>query len=282
MNAKVSAIYEETVQNLAPLCGEREADAVVNLLFEELLQIQKIDRLTDKDSLISDQQRALLDKAKVRLLNHEPVQHIIGHAHFYKSIFKVNEHALIPRPETEELVDLIIKENTSINLSVLDIGTGTGCIPISLALGMNQPKVLALDVSDEALCLAKENAFSNSASVEFKKVDILTDEIPWVNLDIIVSNPPYIPEAEKENMDQNVTEFEPDLALFVPNDDSLIFYRTIAKKAMVSLKEMGKLYLEIHEDFGNQTRQLLQETGFNEVTLLRDLQGKDRMIKCTK
>ncbi len=282
MNYKVSAIYKETVQELVPIQGEREAEIISNMLFEDLLSIPKTTRITQPNFELTTDQFSTLNEAIKRLQNHEPIQHILGQAHFYGHIFKVNEHTLIPRPETEELVNLIIQENQKPKLKILDIGTGSGCIAISLAKSAIAGDIMAIDISEEALALASENALLNKATVHFQQTDILNNEIPWDNLDIIVSNPPYIPASERGNMSQNVADYEPGLALFVPDHDPLIFYRVIAEKAMISLKKGGKLYFEIHEAFGKETAVLLEKVGFSEVKIFQDMQGKPRIARGIK
>lgn len=213
-----------------------------------------------------------------RLKRGEPIQYIIGKAPFYGREFLVSPATLIPRNETEELVHLIIKENPQQGLRILDIGTGTGCIPISLFLEMKEPEVYALDISLEALKVARQNAKSLKAEVNFLQGDILRERIPLESLDILVSNPPYIPEKGKAEMHKNVLDFEPGLALFVPDEDPLLFYRRIAELGREHLKKGGRLYFEIHEDFGPETVDLLESMGYQEVRLIQDLNGKNRIV----
>jgi release factor glutamine methyltransferase len=253
----------------------KEAENLVNWLLEHHLGMRRIDMmrfLEEKDlplKLWGD-----FDRLKAG----EPIQYILGKAPFYGREFLVNSATLIPRNETEELVHLILKENKSEGLKVLDIGTGTGCIPISLALEMNRPEMYGLDVSKDALTIAAKNAKMLHASVTFLACNIL-EENPEVNdLDILVSNPPYIPEKGKSEMHQNVLDFEPGLALFVPDNDPLLFYRVIAEKGQKLLKPDGKLYFEIHEDFGTEVEELIQSLGYSGIRVLKDLNDKDRMI----
>jgi release factor glutamine methyltransferase len=212
-----------------------------------------------------------------RLKRGEPIQYILGTGPFYGREFFVSPATLIPRNETEELVHLIIKENRNAGLKILDIGTGTGCIPISLALEMNNPEVYGVDISEEALQIAQKNAVALGAKVTFSKCDILTKTPEVTELDILVSNPPYIPEQEKSEMHKNVLDFEPELALFVSNDDPLIFYREIAEKGKQLLKPYGKLYFEINEKYGTVVASLIQDLGYSEVRVLKDLNDKERM-----
>ena len=217
-----------------------------------------------------------------RLKTGEPIQYILGIGPFYGRDFMVSQATLIPRNETEELVHLIIKENPKAGLRILDIGTGTGCIPISLALEMKDSDVFAVDISEEALKIAIQNAEALGAKVTFSTIDILTQTPEVSELDILVSNPPYIPEREKTEMHRNVLDFEPELALFVSNDDPLIFYRTIAEKGKQLLKSNGKLYFEINEKYGEEVASLLRELCYDEVQIMKDLNGKDRMVKARK
>ncbi|HSF52743.1 MAG TPA: peptide chain release factor N(5)-glutamine methyltransferase [Algoriphagus sp.] len=252
-----------------------EAENLVNWLLEHHLGLRRVDMmhfLEEKDLPIN--LKADFEKVKTG----EPIQYILGHGPFYGREFIVTRDTLIPRNETEELVHLIIKENPKPNLKILDIGTGTGCIPISLALEMNSPEVYALDISEKALEVASENADKLHAKVRFSKCDILK-EIPQVEeLDILVSNPPYIPIEEKGQMHHNVLDYEPDLALFVSNEDPLIFYRAISEKGKKLLKPSGKIYFEINERFGNAVADLLETLGYQNVRIIKDLNGKDRMV----
>ena len=195
----------------------------------------------------------------------------------------MNEHTLIPRPETEELVHAIINENPISGLNILDIGTGSGCIPISLAKNLKKANVASADISLEAITKAKENAQLNEVKVEFYHRDILKwQDFEWENFDIIVSNPPYVTESEKEKMDDNVLDHEPHTALFVTDHDPLIFYRTIANLAGKHLKQKGKLYFEINESLGKEMIDLLEENNFTNIRLQKDMSGKDRMISAIK
>jgi release factor glutamine methyltransferase len=226
-----------------------------------------------------------------------PLQHIVGFTEFYGHRFKCNPHALIPRPETEELVDWVLKVMKELGKEIkaaerhpelvsgsriLDIGTGSGCIPISISLAHPKAEVWGYDVAKEALELAKENNRLLKAEAQFKQHDILAEELTKDQFDIIISNPPYIPWKEKAYMHTNVVVHDPELALFVPDDDPLLFYRVIAEKAKVALKENGLLFFEIHEDYGEEVINLLSEMNYQEITLRQDINGKDRMIKTKK
>ncbi|MEP4375146.1 MAG: peptide chain release factor N(5)-glutamine methyltransferase, partial [Algoriphagus sp.] len=203
---------------------------------------------------------------------------ILGKGPFYGREFFVSPATLIPRNETEELVHLIIKENRNAGLKILDIGTGTGCIPISLALEMNNPEVYGVDISEEALQIAEKNGVALAAKVTFSTCDILTQVPEVAELDILVSNPPYIPEQQRSEMHKNVLDFEPELALFVSNEDPLIFYKRISEIGKQLLKPNGKLYFEINENYGNDVASLMQDLGYSEVRVLKDLNEKERMV----
>ena len=216
-----------------------------------------------------------------RLSAGEPLQYVMGKTYFRDHLFQVNADTLIPRPETEELVDLVLRHATD-NASVLDVGTGSGCIPISLKLERPSLSVEAWDISSGALTMARQNAQSLAASVEFKLQDIFSWPASEGSWDMIVSNPPYVTEEEKKEMANHVLDFEPHLALFVPNDDALKYYEALADFALERLTPCGYLCLEINQYFGTQTVELLFSKGFQEVKLLKDFKGNDRMIVAQK
>lgn len=268
--------YSNQLQNLYP---KQEAESLVFWLFDHFLGIQRKDMLTRS---IMDQIPPDIENAINRLMDGIPIQYVTGTAPFYGRDFKVNPSVLIPRNETEEMVHLIIQENKTSALQVMDVGTGSGCIPISLALEMDSPRISALDISASALDMARVNAAAYKAAIDFYQVDILQEMIPITNLDILVSNPPYVRESEKLEMHQNVLKHEPPVALFVPNDDPLIFYRAIAGEGSTALKAGGKLYLEINEAFGQEICDMLSSLGYVDTRLIRDLNGKDRIIVARK
>jgi release factor glutamine methyltransferase len=214
-----------------------------------------------------------------RLLNNEPIQHIIGEVEFYGLPFTVSKDVLIPRPETEELVDLIIGEYTNSEVSILDIGTGTGCIPVSLKKNIPNSIVTSIDVSKEALAVAVKNAKLNEVEVSFELRDVLSDDLKNIKgVDIIVSNPPYVLESDKNKMTKTVLDFDPHLALFVDDLTPLVFYEKITAIAGGKLKSGGKLYFEIHENFGTETEKILKLNGFINTKIIKDLQNKDRFV----
>lgn len=214
------------------------------------------------------------------LKNHKPIQYILGHTEFYGLKIRVNENVLIPRPETEEMVELILQENLSAE-NILDIGTGSGCIAIALKKHLPNATVSAIDISDEALLIAKENSILNHTLINFLQGDILnvnhsaTQQLN--NFDIIVSNPPYVRQSEKNKMSKNVLNYEPHIALFVNDNDAFVFYNAIADFALTSLSPNGKLYFEINESLGSEIKKLLKAKGFKNVEIKKDMSGKDRI-----
>ena len=217
-----------------------------------------------------------------RLRNNEPIQYILGEADFYGRKFYVDSHVLIPRQETELLVDAIVKENAGGDPVILDIGTGSGCIAVSLKMELKKAPITGLDVSEKALDCAMKNAARHGAGVNWQMANILVDELSPAVFDIVVSNPPYVCDGEKSLMQRNVLDYEPHLALFVPDRDPLIYYRAIAQKGFSALREGGKIYLEINEAFGDEMVKLLENQGFEEVEVWQDLQQKDRIVKGIK
>lgn len=257
--------------------SKEEAENLVFWLFETHFSLKRAD-LQQAISSTVDTQPLLADFQ--RLLTGEPIQFILGEAPFYGRTFAVTQDTLIPRNETEELVHLIIKENPKPGLRVLDLGTGTGCIPISLALELPNPEVYALDVSAPALEVARKNAATLGGQVEFLEGDLLGSTPNLALFDVIVSNPPYVPLRDQAEMHANVLNFEPHLALFVPDEDPLVFYRAIGTWGQQLLKSEGKLYLEIYENLADELVKLLLSQGYLHLQVHQDLNGKNRMISC--
>lgn len=250
---------------LNPLYGERETGFIVRYLLPELQQKE------------SEELNAVLE----RLARHEPWQYVIGKEWFYDLEFKVTPDTLIPRPETEELIYHILQQHSDDKTELLDIGTGTGCIPVALKDGRPEWNISACDISLPALEVAKYNARENNVQVDFFQEDILNPTGTDKKWDIIVSNPPYIPVKEKSLMSDNVLKYEPHLALFVPDEDPLLFYRKTGEYASVHLKPAGRLYFELNEFYAEDTKELISSMGFIDVNILNDLTGKSRILSAT-
>jgi release factor glutamine methyltransferase len=262
---------------------ETEIDSFFNMLSEHVLKMKRIDISQNLYAVVSGKKYEKFQAAVERLKNNEPIQYIIGDTEFYGLELKVTPSVLIPRPETEELVDLIIKSSKEkSNISILDIGTGSGCIAIALAKHLPNADIFALDVSPEALKIAEQNAEINNVEVTFMEADILDWNFEDLQFDVIVSNPPYVRELEKEAMSANVLDHEPHLALFVDDDDALLFYKTISDVAAKVLKPNGQLYFEINENLGKDTVELLADSGQFNAEIKKDIFEKDRMIKANK
>jgi release factor glutamine methyltransferase len=266
------------------LFDEAEIDSFFYLILESIHKLKRIDIALNPSLEISSEEELKWFAVLEELKKQKPIQYILGQTEFYGLSFNVNENVLIPRPETEELVDLIISKNKQLNtrLTILDIGTGSGCIAISLKKNLIQADVYALDVSNKALEIAKQNASLNEVQVHFFEENILTLEHFNTSFDIIVSNPPYVRMLEKNEINPNVLDYEPHLALFVEDDDALLFYRKIVQFADKSLPPNGQLYFEINQYLGEETKQLLISSGFDLVELLQDVYGNDRMIYAIK
>jgi|LauGreDrversion4_2_1035121.scaffolds.fasta_scaffold15477_5 release factor glutamine methyltransferase len=277
-------IANEWQRSLALLYPEQEIKSLFFIMLKSRFRMDKAFYLSHQQELLTEQQ--LQDSSAIlsALLTGKPIQYILGETEFYGLNFRVSPSVLIPRPETEELVKWILvelKDRKFHHPSVLDIGTGSGCIPIALKSALPHASVFGLDISEEALVTARNNALLNGQDVEFIHQDILDADHLFTNdsFDVIVSNPPYVTIAEQSQMHQNVLDFEPHTALFVPDQDPLIFYDRIADFALKHLKTNGFLFFEINEHLGQETCQLLQAKGFQSIELKKDLFGRDRMIK---
>jgi release factor glutamine methyltransferase len=280
---KIKEYRTQFIQTLSSLYGEDEAESFFYLILEEKQQLKRVNLALQPDLVFSDDDilvwNGILESLKLEI----PVQYLLGKTSFYGLDFEVNSDVLIPRPETEELVDWIISNNRTIEqsktLKILDIGTGSGCIAISLAKNIPNAQVFALDVSEKALATAKKNAQLNDVNVTFIHQSILETEDLEQEFDIIVSNPPYVRNLEKEEIKKNVLEYEPHLALFVKDNDALIFYRKIAELAQKNLSPSGQLYFEINQYLGKEMIDLLKEMNFKYIELRKDIYGNDRMMK---
>ena len=273
--------YRQLWQRLVPVYGEGEAQAIARLIYEVRYGLTLSDLLMGRDSSVPQDE---LEQIAIRLEQQEPVQYILGQADFCGRTLMVNKHVLIPRPETAELCQWIIATDAA---HILDIGTGSGCIAITLAAEMPEAEVMAWDISEEALKVAEENAKRTDVHVKFEQVDALhlTSDICHQTsdvFDLIVSNPPYICNKERETMETNVLEHEPHTALFVPDDDPLLFYRAIAQYGQTALKEGGWLYFEINPLYAEPLRDLLSKMSYHDITLNNDQYGKQRMIRAKR
>jgi release factor glutamine methyltransferase len=274
---------KEITGSLETIYEKNEADSITEIVLEHITRWSRPERILNRDIPLSFAQKKLLDQIILRLQQYEPIQYLINEAWFAGMIFYVDKNVLIPRPETEELLAWIVKDcaQRANHKKILDVGTGSGCLAIALKNKMPNAEIWACDVSEEALNVARMNADALNATIDFIPLDFLDAEqrnqLPRV--DIIVSNPPYIPERDKNEMKKNVIEFEPATALFVPNENSLVFYNSIADFGKEKLNKNGNIYVEIHESLGEQVKNLFQSKGYTSIELKKDLQGKDRMIK---
>jgi release factor glutamine methyltransferase len=276
--------YTQLMYQLFELYDDRESANIADWVIEHITGFKRIERITNKQFPLNTSQQELLKTYTAQLLQHEPVQYVLHEAWFCGLKFFVDENVLIPRPETEELVEWIEREVSSFQFpvsSLLDIGTGSGCIPISIKKKLPGCDVHALDISETALSVAEKNANILNASITFHEINIL-DNKQWDLLpmfDIIVSNPPYIKQSEEKEMRSNVLQHEPHVALFVPDEDALLFYKTIAEFGSQHLNKDGQLFFEINEALGEEVKELLLQKGYSNVEVKKDMQGKDRMVK---
>lgn len=276
----VKEVADKAFRRLAPRYGAGEARWMVRLMMEEFKNYSPVDMAVRGDFEAGENVERRIDETVGRLLNGEPIQYIFGRARFYGMNLKVTPDVLIPRPETEELVDLIVKDcGDRSDLRVLDVCTGSGCIAIALARNLPFSQVDAIDISGGALAVARSNAAQLKAAVKFSEADALNMQAPEVGrYDIIVSNPPYIAEHECAEMDPNVLEHEPSLALFVPDSDPLRFYIAIARYALKALREDGRLYFEINPLYASMLQEQMRRMGWNDVNVLADMQKKNRFL----
>ena len=310
-------VYHDFVGQLKKIYDEREASNIADLVFENVAGIKKLPGLTDKQQQVTNSTIQQLDVVLQKLLTHQPVQYILSEVWFYKMKLFVNEHVLIPRPETEELVEWIvsdfrdkprcsmydvgnkkcendktgsktdklpnIKYRTSNIVHIIDIGTGSGCIAIALKNELPGANILAIDISTEALSVAKKNAADQNTNIELSEIDFL-DETTWpqfATFDVIVSNPPYIPATEKNKLEKNVVKYEPHLALFVEDSDLFIFYKKIVLFAEMHLHSNGKIYVEVHEKYADKVKDIFQQYKFTAI-IKKDIYSNDRMIRATR
>jgi len=281
----IEEAYKKLLSQLSEVYEKREASNISNLVIEKITGKGKTERMVDKTSVLSSPQLEAITRFTQELLLHKPLQYVLNETWFYGLSYFVDENVLIPRPETEELVQWLIdseQNKKQPTASILEVGTGSGCIAISLQKNIKDASIIAIDISNEALEVAKKNASKNKASIHFIKTDFL-DEFQWSLLpkfDFIISNPPYIMASEASNMQKNVLDFEPHIALFVPDNDALLFYRKIALFGKKHLYNNGEIFVEINERLGNEVAALFINENY-QVELKKDLQGKDRMLKAT-
>lgn len=273
-------LISEFHKKLEPVCGLSEARAIARLVLETRFHIRQVDIYAGKDIKFSDSDVAEWYSILARLLKGEPVQYVLGEADFCNHTFSVTPDVLIPRPETEQLVDWAKDVAATIDKPcILDIGTGSGCIAVSLAAECRGAKVTGWDVSEAALDVARGNALRNGVEVEFERRDALSLDSYSGKYDIVVSNPPYIGQSESSQMERNVLDYEPRLALFVPDDDLLVFYKAIAEGALALLSNGGSLMFEINQACGEAVMQMMKDKGYHDVELRQDYIGRDRMVR---
>ncbi|MEO8235126.1 MAG: peptide chain release factor N(5)-glutamine methyltransferase [Flavobacterium sp.] len=270
------------IQELSSIFDEKEIESFFYIILEAFHELKRVDLVLNPDLELDNLQILQWETVLSQLKEQKPIQYILGETEFFGLPFYVNEYTLIPRPETEELVEWIIKDlkiKRFKDLKILDIGTGSGCIAISLAKNLPNAQVFAIDISEKALATAKKNAELNNVKVTFIEKNILETENLLDSFDIIVSNPPYVRNLEKQEIHKNVLEYEPHLALFVEDNDALIFYQKITELATKNLSENGQLYFEINQYLGREMVELLEKYNFKNIKLKKDIYGNDRMIK---
>ena len=295
----IGEAYKQLFFALVAIYNPREANNIANLVIEHITGFSNSNRIIHKQDSLTHGQEETLQKITAQLITHKPVQYVLHEAFFYNLALYVDEHVLIPRPETEELVDWLIKEVKKVSrykiqdvrskmydvrCTMLDVGTGSGCIAIAVKNNLPQINMYAADVSEEALSVAKNNAATHKTKIQFVEMNVL-DEHQWKALpalDYIVSNPPYVAQSEARFMNDNVLAFEPHGALFVPDNNPLLFYEAISAIGLKYLKKEGKLFFEINEVFGDEVTELLVNKGYKNIELKKDLQGKNRMIKAER
>ena len=276
-------VYHEIKKMLVGYYPDAEASALAKMLLVEVLHFSTLELFGGKDKEVFKKDLAVLYEMSRRLQNREPIQYIIGRETFCGMPFVVNRHVLIPRPETQDLVEWIAEEDQQTNpCRLLDMGTGSGCIAISLAKKLPHVQVEAWDISGEALQVARQNALNNQVKVDFHQQDILSASPGIAEWNVIVSNPPYITNKEKAEMEANVLNWEPHTALFVPDHDPLLFYRKIAQLGMSMLVNGGALYFEINRAYGTETIAMLQALGYENIIIRKDRFNNERMIKATR
>lgn len=281
---KISDVKKYISDKLIPFYDVNEINSFIYLIFDHLFSFSKIDLILKSDDKINESELVKIFSIVKDLKNHKPIQYILGKTNFMGYDFSLSSGVLIPRPETEEMLNMIIDDNNeNEKLKILDIGTGSGCIAISLKKSLLNSDVFALDISEKALEIAKKNALDNKAEIFFSKYDILNNDtkIDFPIFDIIVSNPPYVRESEKAMMNKNVLNYEPAQALFVKDDNALIFYNAIIDFAKKHLKKQGKIWLEVNEYLTHDLKKLFKNKGLINIDVLKDMENKNRFFKLT-
>ncbi len=283
MSTTLKQLIDNSRQRLVPLYGEREASWLVRTIIEHIKGWNQVEILLNSDKDISDFMIGEVEKAVVRLLANEPIQYIYGDTYWYGMTLKVAPSVLIPRPETEELVDIIVKAHNNLSdLKVLDVCTGSGCIAVALATYLRFPEITAIDISSDAIDIANINADNRKVKIKFLVDDATNLPMSLNNFDIIVSNPPYIMDSEKSSMSPNVLDYEPSLALFAPDSDPLKFYKSIASFAFSALKENGVLYFELNPLTADNLYTWMNENGWSDVQMLPDMYSRTRFMIARK
>lgn len=281
---KIKQYRTQFIKELSSFYDAYESESFFYLILENKHKLRQIDLALNHELTFSDADLAVWSAFLNQLKKEVPIQYLLGETNFYGLDFEVNENVLISRPETEELVEWIINENSKADktkkLKILDIGTGSGCIAVSLAKNLPNAEVYGIDVSKKAIETAKRNAINNNVDVTFVFLDILETDVLTCNFDIIVSNPPYVRNLEKQEIKKNVLDYEPHLALFVEDNDALVFYRKIATLAQKNLLENGQLFFEINQYLGKEMTELLEKMNFKNIELRKDIYDNDRMISC--
>ena len=272
-------LYQYIIDGLIINEPDEERASITYAVLDHLFGLSKAEIITDRSINISSKEMKPLNQFIERINKNEPIQYVFGEAEFYGRKFEVNPSVLIPRPETEELVELIIKDNRGKKIKFLDIGTGSGCIPVTVVRELPETKAYAIDIDPRTIKTARNNAAKFDVDIEFMLIDILSEHLPDIQFDVIVSNPPYVRESERQFLKPNVTEHEPAKALFVSDDDPLLFYRRIGELAQSALKDGGRLYFEVHENFGEDVKVMLEVLDYKQVELIKDLNDKDRMVR---
>lgn len=275
-------LMDEARGKLAPIYGDGETTWLLRTIMEHVKGWNQVELLLRADKEVSDFTIGRVNEAVDKLLAGEPVQYIYGDTYWYGMTLKVTPDVLIPRPETEELVDMIVKENSGNDLRVLDVCTGSGCIAVALAKSLNFPSVTGIDISEAALAVASGNASDQKVKVDFRKADALSLTPADGQYDIIVSNPPYVMESEKQEMDKNVLDHEPHIALFVPDNDALKFYKAIATYSREALSDNGTLYFELNPLTADELADWMRKEGWSDVQLLPDMHSKIRFMIAKK